>query len=185
MIRFALLICALLLAGCGNHGSPTAAAESGQPVAIVNPGFEQAGSTGVVPGWIFLQHAGVRGYEAALDTGHPYSGQQSARIQRLQPQVFGSLVQRVDANALKGKTVELSAMLRSKDVGPKGFKLYLNGGRPNTVKYSAGVTGTTGWQRQAVQLKVPATVHELTLGVTLLDSGSGWVDDVRLQVIDN
>ena len=44
--------------------------------------------------------------------------------------------------------------------------------------------GKTDWKRSVVRFKLPENAHELKLGVMLLDSGTGWVDDVKLRVVD-
>ncbi len=189
MKKLACLLAGLLLAGCGNHAENGASVASdhsggGTAVKLKNPGFEEPAKNDTIPGWLLVQHAGAPAYKVALDPDSPYAGKDSMRITRTQPQVYGSLIQRVDARNLVGKTVELTAMLRCKDVGPKGLKLLLSGGRPDTNRYSPALAGTKDWQRQTIRLKVPRTVQTLTLGVTLLDSGTGWLDDVQLRVVD-
>lgn len=188
MKKIAWVLTALLLAACGNHdqtvaGAANPAPDAGLQLKLVNPGFESPMQNGEIPGWTLQQHAGANAYEFALDSDHAFAGRQSARITRTQVQVYGSLEQRVDARQLVGKTVELSAMMRCKDVGPKGLKLMLNGGRSNAVVYSPALSGTTDWQRETIRLKVPKTVATLNIGVTLLDAGSGWLDDVRLSIV--
>ncbi|MEP6483541.1 MAG: hypothetical protein ABJB01_03760 [Rudaea sp.] len=138
-----------------------------------------------IPGWTLTHHAGVVGYKASLDTNDPAQGKSSLRFERIAPQVYGDMMVRPDLSKYAGKTIELSAMMKCADVGPKGWKLFLNANQPGTLAYSTGMQGTTGWQRQSVRLKLPAQgASDVTVGVTLQDAGTGWMDDVHLQVVD-
>ena len=116
-----------------------------------------------------------------IDSDGAYAGRGSFHMQRTQPQVYGSLEQTLDARAYAGKTVELSAMLKTQGVGAEGWKLYITAQMPGSMAYSTGLTGSTGWKRDAVQLRIPANAHQLTVGVTLLGAGEGWMDDVELK----
>lgn len=173
-------------AGCsqGNPGGSSVGLQSGETIAIANGDFEQPASGEDIPGWTLTHHAGVVGYKATLDHDGAAQGQSSLRFTRTEPQVYGEIMQQVDLARYAGKTVELSAMLKSADVGPKGWKLFINGNAKHTLAYSPGMKGSEGWQRQSVQLKLPAQIGEVTVGATLLDSGTGWLDDVQLRVVN-
>ncbi|MEO8804208.1 MAG: hypothetical protein ABI304_11450 [Rudaea sp.] len=189
--RLAVLSFVVALAGCGheNPATPSQTTASTKTVTsnvatVVNGDFEQAASTGDFPGWQFLQHAGPKSYGVAIDSKVVFAGHGSFRITRTQPQVFGSLVQDLPIAGLAGKTVELSAMLKSSDVGVDGWKLFINGYTPNGLEYSPGLTGTHDWQRDSVRLKITPQMQRLTIGVTLLDAGTAWVDNVQFHVVD-
>jgi len=180
------LLIATLCAACSKNGADGAspAAPAGESIAIANGDFEQPASGDDIPGWTLTHHAGVVGYKATLDRDGAAHGQTSLRFTRTEPQVYGEMMQRLDLARYGGKTVELSAMMKSADVGPKGWKLFINGNLPGTLAYSSGVKETTGWQRQSVQLKLPPRISDVTIGATLLDSGTGWLDDVQLHVVN-
>lgn len=184
-IPIAFLV-AMQCAGCsqGNPGGSSVGLQSGETIAIANGDFEQPASGEDIPGWTLTHHAGVVGYKATLDHDGAAQGQSSLRFTRTEPQVYGEIMQQVDLARYAGKTVELSAMLKSADVGPKGWKLFINGNAKHTLAYSPGMKGSEGWQRQSVQLKLPAQIGEVTVGATLLDSGTGWLDDVQLRVVN-
>jgi hypothetical protein len=189
MKQLAIMV-AVLLAACGKSSPPAAtpAARTDAAVtkpalpgsAIVNADFEQTGSEGDIPGWISAQHAGPPSYTMRIDADGAYAGHGSFHITRTQPQVYGSLTQILDARAFAGKTVELSAMLKSRGVGAKGWALLISAKMPGTLRYSSELTGDSDWQRKSVQLQVPANAHQLLIGATLRDAGEGWMDDVRL-----
>ena len=50
-------------------------------------------------------------------------------------------------------------------------------------KSAAPLTGTTDWQRRARSREVPAGTHQVSIGAMLLDGGTGWLDDVKLNVV--
>ncbi|HET8942831.1 MAG TPA: hypothetical protein VFN13_12685 [Rudaea sp.] len=188
--RLAILCVVVVLAGCGKEKpastNPTAPAAntSDNKSAVANADFEQAAAPGEIPGWHFLQHAGAKSYDIGIDSKVVFAGHGSFWVKRTQPQVYGSLVQDLPLAGLVGKTVELSAMLKSGDVGADGWKLFINGYSPNGLVYSPGLTGSHDWQHDSVRLKITPFMQRLTIGVTLLDSGSAWVDNVEFHVVD-
>jgi len=72
-------------------------------------------------------------------------------------------------------------MLKTKDVGPEGWGLMIL--TSQVREFSAKLTGTSDWQRVIVRAKLPPGTTSITIGATLLDSGSGWMDDVQLKAI--
>jgi len=160
----------------------------GQAIAIINPGFEEPATGARAPGWLTGQHWGPkRDYEWAVDTTVAAEGKASYRIRRLSPQAYGMIHQQVDVTALAGKTLELSAQLRTEDVGPEGWLLVVNiDSRHGILEQLRGtpVTGTTGWRRETLRFKLPAEATDVKLGVMLLDGGTGWIDDVALRSLD-
>ena len=67
-------------------------------------------------------------------------------------------------------------------VGPLGWVLYIDvpGGRETAVP----LTGTTDWRAVRVRVKVPAEAHKVSIGAMLLDGGTGWLDAVKLNVVE-
>jgi hypothetical protein len=130
------------------------------------------------------QHAGPRSYEMRVDPADPYAGHASFHMTRTQPQVYGSLTQSLDAAAFAGKTVELSAMLKTHGVGPRGWGLFVSADVPGAMERSPGLTGDNGWTKETVRLNVPGNARNVTVGVSLRDAGDGWMDNVELKVVD-
>src|SRR4051812_16989826 len=178
------MLAALALAACGNteHGNGA----SGTPAAagnitVVNGDFEQMSPDGDVPGWMTLQHAGVPAYEMAIEPTAAYSGHGGFRMTRTHPQEYGTLAQDIDLHAPISGELELSAMLKTRDVGPEGWRLTVIAGAPPA--YSTSITGTTDWQRATVRVKPAPGTPSVRIGITLLDAGTGWADDVQLKAI--
>ena len=174
---------AAMLAACGKHSeSPgPAAAAPGNITTLVNGDFEQVAADGSIPGWVMLQHAGPPSYETVIESQGAYAGHGSLRMTRTQEQVYGTLSQDVAITGTAGETFELSAMVKTKDVGPEGWKLMISGDRVHEL--SPPATGDTDWHPVSVRVTLPALTNSLTVGVTLLDKGSGWVDQVQLKAI--
>jgi len=174
---------ALLLAACANPDSGAGVATRVvASIDVANAGFEEPGAPNRIPGWTLSQHAGVAAYEMNEDATAPFAGGASFRMRRTRAQVFGSLFQEVSIDPHAGKTLELSAMARTADVGPLGWVLYIDvpGGR----EMAAPLTGTTDWRAVRVRVKLPADAHRVSIGAMLLDGGTGWLDDVKLNVVE-
>lgn len=193
-MKYLTILVAVLLGACGKSTprpqtpaakAPFAVTESFLPAsAPVNPDFEQPATESGIPGWTQTQHAGAQAYSMTVDSEGAYAGRGSFHMKRTQVQEYGTLQQFLDARPYAGKTVELSAMLKSHGVGAQGWKLFVSAGLPGAMAYSKGLNGDSGWTRDSVRLKVPVRASELTIGVTLLDAGEGWMDDVTLKAGD-
>jgi len=193
-ILFALIAAGLLL-GCNNNPTdagekasarsrpkPAASARPATPTQIVNGDFEQTAGDGSIPGWSQTQHAGPKSYDMRIDPEGAYQGKGSFHMTRTREQVYGALTQDLDLSAYAGKTVELSAMLKTRGVGPGGWMIMLNA--PGLAKNSAQMTGDTDWQRQSISARLPANARHVVVGATLNDAGEGWMDDLQLKVVD-
>lgn len=169
-------------------GAVASFACSAADIPLVNPGFEELSTGPKAPGWVPSQHWGPqKNYEWSVDTTAASEGKASYRIKRLSEQAFGMIQQVVRVDAFAGRTVEFSAMLKADDVGAEGWLLVVNVESRNAILdqfRSAPATGKQDWKRHSVRVKLPADVFELKLGVMLLDTGTGWVDDVKLRVLD-
>ena len=193
-MKYLTILVAVLLGACGKSTPPPQTPAAKAPFAVtrsslpasapVNPDFEQPATESEIPGWTQTQHAGAKSYSMTVDAQGAYAGQGSFHMKRTQAQVFGTLQQFLDARPYAGKTVELSAMLKAHGVGAHGWKLIVSAELPGAMAYSKGLTGDADWTRDSVRLKVPARATELMIGVTLLDAGEGWMDDVALKPVD-
>jgi hypothetical protein len=171
------LAAALLAASASVSGRAPAATR----LPVANPGFEQAASGTAIPGWNISQHAGVQAFEMRVDTAAAAEGHASFRMQRLHEQVYGLVTQTVDVAQYAGKTLELSAKVKTADVGPGGWTLYLDSAG---ARESAKATGTDNWRTLKVRLKLAPQARTAEIGGMLLDRGTAWLDDVKLMVIE-
>jgi hypothetical protein len=181
---FAMLALVVLVCSACGHGGVDAAASGGKTLTVANPGFEQSADGEDIPGWQFSQHAGPKSFAIGLDGSEPAEGKFSLRMTRTQPQVYGSVTQTLPLKGYVGKTVRVSAKMKSDGVGEKGWKLFMAARGQRTVVYSDAVTGTTPWKDVSVEVKITPEVDQLLVGATLLDAGTGWIDDVQVHVVD-
>jgi hypothetical protein len=182
MKKLTAAVMLLALVDGSGFAAPAVPAKKPNTIAVANPGFEDAGAAAdSVPGWTLSQHAGVRAYEMTLDQAAPYAGKASFRMKRTAPQIYGSITQEIAVGKYAGKTLELSAMARTEGVGPEGWVLVAD--LPGERK-TAAMTGTAGWRALRVRIEVPVGVQKLSIGAMLLDAGTGWLDDVKLRVVE-
>jgi hypothetical protein len=177
---FLIAVAAALMCACGQQGNGGA----GGSIALVNADFEKPAVDGAIPGWQYAHHAGVDAYKVSLDTDSPAQGKASAKMTRTQPQIYGSLSQLVSMKGYDGKTVKVTAKMKSDGVGQKGWVLFMSGRGLHGNVYSAPMNGTTPWKDVSIEAKMPVGIDRLDLGATLLDEGTGWIDDVRVSVVD-
>jgi hypothetical protein len=163
-------------------------------VTLTNPGFESKnpGEGGNPEGWVAIQHAGAESYDFALDSGQKHSGTQSMRIKKIGPEIYGTIMQVLDGARYAGKTVRLSAWIRTEAI-PDGRNpgaglvlAALRGGAflAHDFMSRSRVRGTTDWQRYTVELKLPPATTRLELGAMLEGAGTLWVDDFELEVVE-
>jgi hypothetical protein len=181
-VRILLVVAAAVsMCACGQQAN----GGGGKSVALVNGDFEQPAGGSGIPGWEYSHHAGVDVYTVSLDTESPAQGKASAKISRTpQPQIYGSLSQFVSMKGNEGKTVRVTAKMKSEGVGQKGWVLFMSARGLHGNVYSAPMTGTTGWKDVSIQTKILPGVDQLNLGATLLDAGTGWFDDVQVRIVD-
>jgi hypothetical protein len=154
---------------------------------LINPGFEDPTSGDNVPGWIKGQHAGKLAYQIGIDTQTQRSGKASLRIRRIEPQVYGSVEQRVALVGQDGKTLEFSARLKTQDVGTQGWVMAItfnaSYGSIDQVR-SRPLSGSNVWKPVTLRATVPKGTTSLQVALILLDDGTAWADDLKLRTID-
>ncbi|ODB94999.1 hypothetical protein A3194_20260 [Candidatus Thiodiazotropha endoloripes] len=152
---------------------------------LKNPSFEE--SDQFVKGWGFSQHAGEPAYEVSIDTTDSTDGKNSYRIERKLVQAWGMINQWLPLDSTVGKSIKLSAMIKSEALGPKGFDLSLVFRKANkkfiSEISSEIVTGNREWQRIEVTAVVPAKAAHLQITAVLNDAGTAWLDDVQLTLV--
>ncbi|MCG7896443.1 MAG: hypothetical protein AB2718_01730 [Candidatus Thiodiazotropha taylori] len=190
---FWMVTALLLLSACSdkNQTAEQSLPQEKPPLQAIslplkNPSFEQ--SDQFVKGWGFSQHAGEPAYEVSIDTSDSTDGKHSYRIERKLVQAWGMINQWLPLDSAVGKSIKLSAMIKSEALGPKGFDLSLVFRKANkkfiSEIASEIVTGSHEWQRLEVVAVVPAKTAHLQVTAVLNDAGTAWLDDVQLTLID-
>ena len=160
--------------------SSTMAAE----IPLNNADFELPMAGKRIPGWSRTQHAGVRAYEIERDSASFAHGKHSIRMRRTTEQAYGMISQVVEVEELAGKPVELTAKLKTAEVGEQGWVLKMTFLRYSAIidqVRAAPVTGDTDWTEIAITKEAPAGTTAIEVGFLLLDGGTGWADDVHLR----
>jgi len=166
----------------------TAAAKD---IPLQNPSFEEPATVhDVVSGWRAVQHSGEDSYEFTTVGDIFAKGKRSFRLTRIREQFYGALDQSLPAAPLAGHTIEYRIQVRAEDVGPNGFCPYVNltSSSGDVLEQVKGelISGTVDkWKTAKVRLTVPHDVHNVVIGLLLLDAGTVWVDDVSLRTLDD
>ncbi len=157
---------------------------------IKNPGFEQ--SADEAEGWRVSQHAGEKAYAVAIDDKVFAEGKRSFRMRRTEEQVFGLVRQDIKVPGIAGKTLRFSAMLKTEKVGREGWGLVVNflshsggtilGGSILGQVRSKPLTGDSDWTPVEIVAPIPEKTEKLSLGIMLLDEGTGWVDEIQVSI---
>jgi hypothetical protein len=175
--------------------SPAASSANAAPAGVrsllVNPGFEsdKPGEWSDVDGWHMYQHAGEKSYDFVVDPAVAHGGARSMRIVNVGTQPYGSLAQDVPGAPFSGKTVRFSGWMKTRDTNDGGAALFIiadRGGAITAHEFMEGaeVKGTRDWQRYTITLAIPPSTSKVRVGVTLQGTGTVWVDDAELEIVN-
>lgn len=159
-------------------------------VELRNPGFEMPPpDANRIVGWYFVQHAGPKSYEFALDAEQVREGRQSIRVVNIGPEPYGLVAQRLAIPLLPGKTVRFSGWMRTRGVAGVGAGLTVRIERGGTLlshdfMLDRLVKGDNDWQQVEIAMPVDAGATHIEIGVMLQGAGSIWFDDARLEFGD-
>ncbi len=182
------------------RANPSSAGEAPQKLKQpTNLDFE-AGEPGQTPdGWVTARWMRGLGFESATTSNQPSSGTRSAMLSRPAGDYYGesagSLTQRIDATAYRGKRVRLRVMART-DAVRSGNQAYVRLQISAAVATSIlntnasifdNMTGTpvtsTDWKSYDVEADVPADADAIAYGVWLIGTGRVWMDAVSIEVV--
>jgi len=142
-----------------------------------------------LPGWS-LSSTTQAAFTVGRDTAVHHGGQASARLASTDAQAgWAMIAQTIRADAFAGRRVRLSAYVRVADVKQLAGLIFMvnQDGRPVAVDkmQGRGLRGTGDWRRYESVLAVPRGAAELRFGLWQSGSGTSWIDDVRLEVVDS
>jgi hypothetical protein len=152
----------------------------------------EAGEPGKTPtGWVTTPLMNALGFESRTTDERPHSGTRAAVLGRATENYYGetdgSLTQRIDAAAYRGKHIRLRMMARAEAVGT-GNQAYvrLQVGNPEAVVFDSLIgqpVTSTAWRSYEIEADVPADAATVTYGVYLIGTGRVWMDAVSIEVI--
>jgi len=169
--------------------------------AAVNLDFEDGTGSGDLPRHWDDQHVapptGGDGYQVRVDTRRKHGGEASGRIEwkasgKPSPQQFGTLTQMMLPDAYRGKRLRLSGHVRANRVANGYAGLWMRVDGPRGGAHLAfdnmkdrGLTGTRRWRSCEIVLDVAQEATAIAFGALLTGTGRMWVDDLKLEVVDD
>jgi C-terminal processing protease CtpA/Prc len=191
MRSFVLLIIAQ--SGAARLGARVEAAETAQPPALVNPGFEQGEAGKAPPAWTLRPLSRVQHYDVRLTNERPRVGQMSVEISHPTPLAHfgetGFVTQDVLAWPLQGRRIRFRAAARAESQGGRSFaglcaRATRPGGKPaHFADTAARPIRSRDWADYDVVLDVPDDAERLEVGFFLSATGKAWFDQADLEVI--
>ncbi len=100
---------------------------------------------------------------------------------------FGVITYSMPAKGWAGKKIRLSGMIRTEEVAGGAAHLWIRADHEGKRKVfrnlgGNGMTGTSDWKRQSIEVEMPAEGGQVFLGGTFNGSGKVWFDDFTLEV---
>ena len=135
----------------------------------------------------------IAGYRIASDSTNVWRGSASVQIasREARPNPAGAaLCQWVSAAAFKGRRVAFSAQMQTVRATPGAHLIFrADSADSQVVAFSTmsrhWIPGTTAWAHHSIVIDVPEKAALIMIGVALVNTGSVWVDDVALDVVDH
>jgi hypothetical protein len=194
MKRLVLVLVLGVASACANQAAPPQQVAAAPVTAIPNPVAGETASESradSIDGW-FLVGTGPSHYRVERDPGVKHGGTASARITAVSDpgDKFGTLMQAVAANDYAGKRVRLSAFVRTGAVAEWSglwMRIDREGGQMGAFDnmQNRPIRGTTEWTRHSVVLVVSPDAKTVNFGVLQHGRGTTWIDDVRLETVDD
>jgi hypothetical protein len=185
-VRPALLCLPILLAACGGRSDTVAEGASGAAdaagtglVVVANGDFEQ----GTLEPWNTMVHADPTALSVELDADAGRQGGTVLRLDATGTEPWGGVAQTIDATALVGRQIELSAWVRGKELSGSPALLAVFEGGPWVQPVDLDIEGLGSdfeWQRISTRFEFPAAATSLRFGVLIKGGGVLQVDDVEL-----
>jgi carboxyl-terminal processing protease len=105
-------------------------------------------------------------------------------------QPFASMVRSIDATEYRGRAVVVSARLRSARIakGPNGVWVRADGPSRKLLgfgsSYHRPVIGDSGWTERSAVLDIDPAAERIVFGAMNASADALWVDDLRVQAVD-
>jgi hypothetical protein len=131
-------------------------------------------------------------YEMGSDADAEKNNQTVYKIKSIQSKIngFGTIMKTIQTDAFSGKTVKMTAYVKSKNVN-SWAGLWMRVDYYDTAVLSFDnmqrrpIKGTKDWTKYEVVLYIPTEATAISYGVLLNETGQIWFKDVTLEVVDN
>lgn len=148
-------------------------------------------------GWV-LRGDNSEEYEVGVDKSVTYAGDPSGFIRSIGFNLdgFGTLATRKDADAYRGKTVRLSAMVKTDrvqrwallwvgyDTATRSF--FPEGAKSpdfTMMRFTQSLVGSLDWHPYHLDIPLPADATKVFLGLVLSGRGTAYINQVGLDVV--
>jgi len=140
----------------------------------------------------FREYGDNDGYLIVADSATAWSGSRSARIASrvVRPDPSGAgLCQHLAANDYRGRRIRLTLHLRTLDAVPGAHLLFRAEGADGQLlafynMEGRWASGTTGWNAYELVIDVPERSSVLLIAASLVYTGTVWVDDASIEIVD-
>ena len=99
---------------------------------------------------------------------------------------FGLLLQRFKADDYRGKTIRMSAYVRTDQAGEACVWMRIDGFKP-AIRFdnmeARPIRGTTDWQRYEITFDVPHESLMIFFGALMVGKGQMWVDNFEFEIV--
>lgn len=147
--------------------------------------------------WLVPNQSAIFGFSVTTSESNPHTGKRCAVISRSSGtyygEMYGSLMQQIDATPFRGKIVRLNAAIRT-DVSGPGNQAYLwlrvtkkffgPGALLSYDNMDDRPITNNNWQVYEIVGKVPADAEVIGFGLALVGDGQAWLDSVSIKVTD-
>lgn len=176
-----------------------ARAQEAATQGIVNGGFEMQDEKGQPQGWVFPSVVAQAGYRLSLESKQPVAGKRCALLDAttavLRENMFGNVMQSIDAAPFRGKRVRFRAAVRTGELEGDGraqlwFRIDRAGPGGQTVigafdNMDDRPIRDGKWKHYDIVGQVDADAVRMYVGLLVLGKGKAWLDDATLEVVSD
>lgn len=141
--------------------------------------------------WTYWQPE-TANYEMNLEKNSESSSQNIFTIKSVKSKIegFGTLMKTIKSDLYKGKTVKMSAYVKSEKVKSwAGLWMRVDYYSTEVMAFdnmhNRAIKGTTDWEKYEIVLFVPKDATSISYGVLLDGTGRIWFKDVTLEVVED
>jgi hypothetical protein len=133
-------------------------------------------------------------YSGSIDHANSYEGSGSGLLKSTSTEAHhGTLMQVASAEAYRGKSVKMTAFLRSNEVAQRaGLWIRADDIDGSTVAFRncfspraprSFVEGSTAWKEVEISIDIPDSAVALSYGVQMKGTGAVWIDNVSIEIV--
>ncbi|MFN3781101.1 MAG: hypothetical protein ACK4SO_02870, partial [Candidatus Kapaibacteriota bacterium] len=154
----------------------------------------EVGDLGMLPkGWVVPSYADNLGYIAYLTDEEPKSGRFCLELYRegsYQEDIYGSVMQSIDARPYRGKTIVFRAYVRAEIHSPKGSahiwvrereKKNEDSGFLEYLPHQPVVT--RDWELREIITTISPNADFINFGLLLFGNGKAWIDNASFEIV--